>query len=172
MVIARNCSPAETDVGAVDCPVVHVMEVTRQFGAKTALDRVSLSIPAGTVLGLVGENGAGKTTLIKHILGLLRAESGNVRVFGFDPAEQPVPVLAQIGYLSEEPDLPGWMRVQELMRYVQAFYPSWDEKYAESLREQFGLDPDLRVRALSKGQRARAGLIAALAYRPALLVLD
>jgi len=153
-------------------PVVQIGDVSRRFGAKLALDRVSLSIPTGCVLGLVGENGAGKTTLIKHVLGLLRAESGGVRVFGLDPAEQPVPVLSQIGYLSEEPDLPGWMRVRELMRYVQAFYPSWDEKYAESLREQFGLDPNLRVRALSKGQRARAGLIAALAYRPALLVLD
>jgi ABC-2 type transport system ATP-binding protein len=55
---------------------------------------------------------------------------------------------------------------------VQAFYPSWDERYAEELREQFALDPNLRVRSLSKGQRARVGLIAALAYRPALLVLD
>lgn len=152
--------------------VVQVSDVTRRFGAKLALDRVSLTIPTGCVLGLVGENGAGKTTLIKHVLGLLRAESGRVRVFGLDPAGQPVRVLAQIGYLSEEPDLPGWMRVRELLRYVRAFYPSWDEKYAESLREQFGLDPNLRVRALSKGQRARAGLIAALAYRPALLVLD
>ena len=153
-------------------PVVEIGEVSRRFGAKLALDRVSLSIPTGCVLGLVGENGAGKTTLIKHVLGLLRAESGNVRVFGLDPAEQPVTILSQIGYLSEEPDLPGWMRVRELLRYVQAFYPSWDEKYAESLREQFGLDPNLRVRALSKGQRARAGLVTALAYRPALLVLD
>ena len=159
---------AEPDVK----PVVEIAEVSRRFGAKLALDRVSLTIPTGGVLGLVGENGAGKTTLIKHVLGLLRAESGRVRVFGLDPAAEPVPVLAQIGYLSEEPDLPGWMRVRELLRYVQAFYPAWDERYAEQLREQFSLDPNARVRALSKGQRARVGLIAALAYRPALLVLD
>ena len=159
---------AEPDVK----PVVEIAEVSRRFGAKLALDRVSLTIPTGGVLGLVGENGAGKTTLIKHVLGLLRAESGRVRVFGLDPAAEPVPVLAQIGYLSEEPDLPGWMRVRELLRYVQAFYPAWDEQYAEQLREQFSLDPNARVRALSKGQRARVGLVAALAYRPALLVLD
>ena len=159
---------AEADVK----PVVEIAEVSRRFGAKLALDRVSLTIPTGGVLGLVGENGAGKTTLIKHVLGLLRAESGRVRVFGLDPAAEPVPVLAQIGYLSEEPDLPGWMRVRELLRYVQAFYPAWDERYAEQLREQFSLDSNARVRALSKGQRARVGLIAALAYRPALLVLD
>ena len=172
MVPAHSRSLSETDAQPVESPVVHVNEVTRQFGAKTALDRVSLSIPAGTVLGLVGENGAGKTTLIKHILGLLRAESGNVRVFGFDPAEQPVPVLAQIGYLSEEPDLPGWMRVQELMRYVSAFYPTWDDGYASELLERFALNPRARIKTLSKGQRARAGLLVALAYRPRLLVLD
>jgi ABC-2 type transport system ATP-binding protein len=153
-------------------PVVEINQLSRRFGAKLALDQVSLTVPTGCVLGLVGENGAGKTTLIKHVLGLLRAESGKARVFGLDPAEEAVRVLGQIGYLSEDPDLPGWMRVRELLRYVQAFYPSWDERYANELRERFALDPNSRVRSLSKGQRARVGLIAALAYRPALLVLD
>src|SRR5688572_28609457 len=64
------------------------------------------------------------------------------------------------------------MRVHELIRYVRAFYPTWEADYAEQLREQFGLDPKSRVKALSEGQRARAGLLVALAYRPRLLVLD
>ena len=104
-------------------PVIDVSELTRRFGATTALDSVSLSLPRGAVYGLVGANGAGKTTLIKHILGLLRAESGSVRVFGLDPVADPVGVLSRIGYLSEENDLPGWMRVDELIRYSRAFYP-------------------------------------------------
>ena len=69
--------------------IVSITTLTRRFGSKLALDDVTLSIPAGTVLGLVGENGAGKTTLIRHVLGLLRAESGTVRVFGLDPAADP-----------------------------------------------------------------------------------
>src|SRR5438477_5395980 len=95
-------------------PVVDIRRVTRQFGNTTALDGLSLTVPRGGVFGLIGGNGAGKTTLIKHILGLLKAQSGTVQVFGLDPVENPVGVLGRIGYLSEERDLPNWMRVGEL----------------------------------------------------------
>ena len=152
--------------------VVHVSELTRRFGATTALVSVSVSLPRGAVYGLVGANGAGKTTLIRHILGLLRAQSGSVRVFGVDPVADPVAVLSRIGYLSEENDLPGWMRVDELIRYTRAFYPKWDDAYAEELRRAFALDPAAKIKDLSRGQRARAGLLIALAHRPELLVLD
>ena len=152
--------------------IIHVSELTRRFGANTALDSVSLSLPHGAVYGLVGENGAGKTTLIKHVLGLLRAESGSVRVFGLDPVADPVGVLSRIGYLSEEHDLPDWMRVDELIRYTRAFYPAWDDAYAEELRQDFGLDSSATTKNLSKGQKARVGLLLALAHRPELLVLD
>jgi ABC-2 type transport system ATP-binding protein len=153
-------------------PIVSVEHLSRAFGAKQALSDVSLEVAPGCVFGLVGENGAGKSTLIKHLLGLWRAESGRVRLFGLDPVADPVTVLGRIGYLSEDPDLPGWMRVWELLRYMQAFYPRWDTTYSERLREQFELDPNARIKTLSKGQRARLGLIAAEAHRPELLILD
>jgi len=153
-------------------PVVSVAGLTRRFGGRTALDSVSVAMPGGAVYGLVGANGAGKTTLIKHILGLLRAQSGAVRVFGLDPVTDPVGVLSRIGYLSEENDLPGWMRVDELIQYSRAFHPTWDDGYAEELRLTFALDPRALVKTLSKGQKARAGLLVALAHRPELLLLD
>ena len=153
-------------------PVVTISNLSRRFGSKAALHDVSLAVPRGSVFGLVGENGAGKSTLIKHILGLWRAQSGTVRVFDIDPVADPVSVLGRIGYLSEQPDLPDWMRVREFLRYTQAFYPKWDGQYAEHLRQQFGLDPSARVRVLSKGQRAKLGLLAAQAHRPDLLLLD
>ena len=156
----------------VTAAVIDVAAVTRRFGATTALDAVTLSLPRGAVYGLVGANGAGKTTLIRHILGLLRPQSGTVRVFGLDPVADPVGVLSRIGYLSEENDLPAWMRVAELLRYTRAFYPAWDDAYAEELRRAFALDPAAVVKQLSKGQKARLGLLVALAYRPELLVLD
>lgn len=152
--------------------VIEVRGLTRRFGKKSALHDVSLTIPRGSVFGLVGENGAGKTTLLKHFLGLLRAEIGSVRVFGRDPVADPVGVLGRIGCLSEDRDLPDWMRIDELMRYNQAFYPTWDEDYADELRREFALDSRQRVSTLSRGQRARAGLLMALAHRPDLLLLD
>lgn len=153
-------------------PVVVAENLTRNYRRVTALKDFSLSVPEGQVLGLVGENGAGKSTLIKHILGLLRAQSGSIRVFGLDPVKEPVKVLSNIGYLSENRDMPGWMRVRELMRYCRSLYPGWDPKYAEELRELFELDPTAKLRTLSLGQTAKTGLLAALAHKPDLLVLD
>jgi ABC-2 type transport system ATP-binding protein len=152
--------------------VVDVSGVSRSFGHKTALDNVSFRAAAGQVYGLVGSNGAGKTTLLKHLLGLLRATTGSVRVFGLDPVRDPAGVLSRIGYLSEEHELPEWMRVDELMRYTQAFHPTWDASYARELLETFALDPAKKVKELSKGMRAQAGLIVAVAHRPELLILD
>src|SRR3989454_6023552 len=152
--------------------VIAITGLSRHFAAKKVLDEVSLYVPRGCVFGLVGENGAGKTTLIKHILGLLKAQSGLVRVFGLDPVTDPVGVLGRVGYLSEQRDLPLWMRVDELLRYTQAFYPKWDVAYAEQLRRQFGLDPASKIKSLSRGECAKAGLRLALAHRPELLLLD
>jgi len=152
--------------------IVEVSGLSRSFGSKSALDNVSFHATAGQVYGLVGSNGAGKTTLIKHFLGLLRAQRGTVRVFGLDPVRNPVEVLSRIGYLSEDRELPEWMRIDELMRYTQAFHRTWDMAYARELLETFGLDPSKKVKDLSKGMRAQAGLVAAVAHRPELLILD
>lgn len=152
--------------------VVQISNLSRNFGSKTALDNVSLEIPRGVVMGLVGLNGAGKTTLIKHILGLYRAQVGEVRVFGQDPTREPVGVLSQVGCLTEEDTLPGWMKVWQILKFTSAFYPTWDDDYAKELLETFKLDTHKRIKQMSKGQRARVGLTLALAHRPKLLVLD
>jgi ABC-2 type transport system ATP-binding protein len=152
--------------------VVDVNDLSRSFGNKTALEGVSFRATAGRIHGLVGSNGAGKTTLLRHLLGLLRAKTGSVRVFGLDPVRDPVSVLKRVGYLSEEREMPEWMSVEELMRYTQAFHPSWDTAYERELLGTFGLDPTRKIKDLSKGMRAQAGLIAAVAHRPELLILD
>ncbi len=157
--------------GQKEHPVV-IHGLSRKFGKKTALDNVDLKVSKGRVFGLVGENGAGKTTLIRHVMGLLKAQEGAVRVFGIDPVQDPVGVLSRIGYLSEDRDLPHWIRVDELMNYTRAFYPDWDDSFAEELRNIFNLDPSAKIKELSRGQKAQTALLTALAFRPPLLLLD
>ena len=156
----------------VHTPVVEVSHLTRRYAHQEGLTDVSLQIPEGAVFGLVGENGAGKTTLIKHLLGLLKPQSGFVRVFGMDPAAEPVKVLSRIGFYSEELNLPGWMTVAEHIRVQRAFFPNWDPDYAELLRDEFDLDNSAKIKTISRGSRAKLGLLTALAHRPQLLVLD
>jgi len=160
------------DLFAGKAPVIGIRNLSRRFGANDALLDINLTIPAGSVFGLVGTNGAGKTTLIRHVMGLLRPQRGSVSVFGLDPVSHPTGVLAHVGYLSELNELPEWMRVEELIRFTRSFYRGWDDSYAASLQQLFELDPSQQIQELSKGQRARVGLLLALAYRPKLLVLD
>ncbi len=152
--------------------VVEVNNLSRQFGQTTALDKVDFRADRGKVYGLVGANGAGKTTLIKHLLGLLRAKSGSVAVFGQDPVKNPESVLKRIGYLSEERDLPDWMSIEELMRYSNAYHSNWDSAFASELLSTFALDSRQRVKDLSRGMRAQVALVVAVAHRPDLLILD
>ena len=152
--------------------IVDIQGLSRSFGKRQVLDCIDLKVSQGTVLGLVGENGAGKTTLLKHILGLFKAQQGSVRVFGMNPVADPKGVLSRIGYLSEEREMPEWMRVGEYINYTRAFYPDWDTAYAEELLATFSLDASQKIRHLSRGQRAKAGLLAAMAYRPDLLLFD
>lgn len=152
--------------------VVEVNNLSRSFGKTKALDCVDFQASRGKVYGLVGANGAGKTTLIKHLLGLLRAKSGTVRVFGEDPVKKPESVLKHIGYLSEDRDIPDWMSIAELMRYTNAYHGGWDKSYADELLNTFALDPSQKIKTLSRGMRAQVALISAVAHRPDILVLD
>ena len=151
---------------------VDVSDLKRCFRGKAALQGVNLKIPRGTIQGLVGLNGAGKTTLIRHLIGSLRAESGSVRVLGHDPVQEPEGVLKQIGYMTEEDSLPKWMRVGELIHFCRSVYRTWDDQYARELSEMFSLSKNTKLSGLSKGQRARVGLLVAIAHRPLLLILD
>lgn len=153
-------------------PVVEVQGLSRRYGRNVALDGVDFRVREGRVYGLVGANGAGKTTLIKHLLGLLRPQQGSVRLFGMDPVANPVAVLQRVGYLSEHRELPDWMRIEELLRYLSAFHPTWDMRYAYELVDTFNLDPKQKIASLSQGMCAQTALIGALAHRPQLLILD
>jgi len=152
--------------------VIEIQGLSRRFGNKYALQDINVKVPQGIVLGLVGENGAGKTTLIKHLLGLLKAQTGTVQVFDKNPVEDPEGILSRIGYLSENREMPPWMQIDEYIRYTRAFYPGWDMQYEDELIKNFGLDRKQLIKNLSRGQKAKVGLLVAIAYKPDLLLFD
>lgn len=143
-----------------------------RFNRRWAVRHLDLEVPAGAVYGLLGPNGAGKSTVLRLLLGLLRPHEGRVKVLGHDPQVDPVAVKERVGYEAEALELYDWMTLEELLGFVGRYRPGWDGELAERLRERFGLAPDRRVGELSRGQRAMAGLLLALAFRPGLLLLD
>ncbi len=151
---------------------VEVEHLSRRFRRQVALEDVSLRIPVGSIFGLVGLNGAGKTTLLRHLVGAYQPQRGRVTVLGDDPVAHPEVVLKRVGYLTEVDSLPMWMRVGDLIDFTRAIYPTWDDRYARQLCDSFALSRSSPLASLSKGQRARAGLLVAIAHRPELLVLD
>lgn len=143
-----------------------------RFGRRWAVRHLDLELPAGAVYGLLGQNGAGKSTVLRLLLGLLRRHEGRVEVLGRDPQADPVAVKERVGYAAETMELYEWMTVEELLGFVGRYRPGWDAELAGRLRERFALAPDRRVGEMSKGQKAMAGLLLALAFRPGLLLLD
>ncbi|MFC2172852.1 ABC transporter ATP-binding protein [Acidobacteriota bacterium] len=156
----------------MSAPALKFEEVTRRFGRVTALNRVSLAVEPGTVLGLMGRNAAGKTTALRLAHGILYADGGSIRVLGLDPAKEGMEVRTRVSLLSEEPSLYPWMTVQEIIRFSSALHPNWDPDLAESYRKKLDLNPSARIGTLSRGNKAKAALLLAVSSRPEILLLD
>jgi ABC-2 type transport system ATP-binding protein len=147
-------------------------ELTKRFRRVTALNGLDLDVPENAIYALVGPNGAGKTTAIKVLMNILRPTSGRAHVLDMDSHEIAGKTLAAIGYVSENQELPGWMRVGAFLDYLRPFYPAWDRILENELVKQFDLPLDRKLRDLSRGMRMKAALAGSLAYRPRLIVLD
>jgi len=155
--------------------MTHAIEaqgLTRRFGRHDAVDGLDLRVPAGSVFALVGPNGAGKTTTIKLLMNLIRPTRGSATVLGTDSRKLTAADFQRIGYVSENQRLPDWMTPAQVFDYCRPLYPSWDEQLFEKLSIDLDLGARARLRALSRGTRMKAALLASLAYRPELVVLD
>jgi ABC-2 type transport system ATP-binding protein len=152
--------------------MIEICELSKQYKNHNALRNLSLHVPEGSAFVVVGPNGAGKTTMIKILMNLLEATSGTAEIFGVDSRRLSPKELAQIGYVSENQELPGRLTVAEYLNYLRPFYPQWDRQLEAETLKQFRLPGDRKINELSHGMRVKLALTCALPYRPKLLVLD
>jgi ABC-2 type transport system ATP-binding protein len=152
-------------------PVVCVHELSKRFGAVTALDGVSFELHRNGIYGLLGRNGAGKTTLMQLLTGQQFAGGGTVRVFGADPVENSH-VLKQVSFVKESQRYPDTFKVRHVLLAGRLLFPAWDEAFARSLVADFQLPPSRPVKKLSRGMLSALGIVVGLASRAPLTIFD
>jgi len=149
--------------------VFECRELTKRYGRMTALDRVSLSLAAGRVTGLLGPNGSGKTTLIKLANGLLRPSGGSVRIGGCPPGAAS---RAFTSYLPDRITLDPWMKISQIIRFYGDFFPDFRRESAERSLADLGIDLSRRFKTLSKGTKEKVQLCLVMARQARLYLLD
>lgn len=151
---------------------IHIDGLTKQFGKLTAVDNLMLSVPRGSIFGLLGQKGAGKTTTIRTILNLVRPTAGALEVLGFDTVEDSLEVRRRIGYVPEELTYYPWMTVDEVVGFNAAFYPGWNSDLADKLLDEIDVPGDGKLGSLRRDTQAKVSLVMALGPRPELLIID
>jgi len=151
---------------------LNIKNISKSFGTKTILDQLSLSVPKGSVFGLLGKNGAGKTTLIKCALGLMKPQSGEITVLSDNPWIFREATKEKLGYVPQTERLYPWLTVRQLIHYTASFYSHWNEDLVNGLITDWELNPEDRVGLLSEGQAQKLSIILALGHEPELLVFD
>ena len=152
--------------------IVRVHDLWKRYGRFDALQGLEFGVPEGSAFALVGPNGAGKTTTIKILMNLLEPSRGTAAVLDVDSRSLSPRELANIGYVSENQDLPGRLTVEEYLAYLRPFYPRWDQVLETSMRRDMQLPATRKIRDLSHGMRMKMALVCALPFHPRLLILD
>ena len=148
-----------------------LLEVTKRFGGRAALDALSMDLPSGAVYGLVGPNGAGKTTAIRCVAGVLRPDSGEVLADGEPVFENPA-VKSRIAWIPDEPYFYPSASLEDMRSFYRSQYPGWDDARFEKLAGAFELDRGAQLRRFSRGMKKQAAFWLALAQTPELMLLD
>jgi ABC-2 type transport system ATP-binding protein len=144
----------------------------KRYGQSWALRDCSIRVPAGRIAGLVGPNGAGKTTFLHLAAGLLRPTTGEIRVFGRSPQEEPLLLLDRIGFVAQDTPLYSNFSVKDMLRFTQKLNRRWDVTAATQRLQELGIPVEKKVGQLSGGQRSQVALALALGKHPELLLMD
>ncbi len=152
--------------------MITIDNLHKRFRKTEAVAGLTLQVPEGQITAFLGPNGAGKSTTIKCLLNLHRPDRGHATVLGVDSRKLGPKEFTQIGYVSENMELPLWMTVKQFLEYCRPLYPNWDAAFEKQLLTQFDLPAATKLKDLSRGMRMKAALLSSLAYRPKLVVLD
>lgn len=150
---------------------IEIRQMTKTYPA-FRLDRVDLSVPKGSIVGLIGENGAGKTTLIKGMLGLVHPEEGEVLIFGKDAKTSMKEIKMNIGVVLDGSFFMELLKVQAIDTVMKGIYDNWDTALFYDYLQRFGIDPSKKIKELSKGMQKKLEILTALSHHPKLLILD
>ncbi|HUP90101.1 MAG TPA: ABC transporter ATP-binding protein, partial [Longimicrobiales bacterium] len=150
---------------------VEARGLRKAYGKTIALDSVDLTVPDGRIVGVIGANGAGKTTLLSAILGLIPYE-GELSVLGRDPWQDRAALMQEVAFLTDVAVLPRWIRVAQLLDYVEGVHPRFDRAKAVSFLAKTNITVERRVKELSKGMVTQLHLALVMSINARLLVLD
>jgi len=152
--------------------VITAQGLRKKFGNVHALDGFDLQVEPGRIVGLIGPNGSGKTTALKSILGMAALDAGHLDVLSFQPKSQRAALMEHVAYIADTGILPRWMRVKDLLEYVDAVNPSFDIALAREALARTDVQLDKKIKVLSKGMHVQLHLAIVLAIGAQLLVLD
>jgi len=151
--------------------VIEMKNVVKTFDGFAALDGLTLTAPEGSVYGMVGPNGAGKSTAIRHLAGILRADSGEITIGGQPVFENPA-VKERVAYIPDDVFFFPQATISDMMKFYRRLYPKFDMERFSKLGEVFGIDPKRPIRKLSKGMQKQAAFWLTVSMRPDVLILD
>ena len=149
--------------------ILEFKNITKKYGKKTALDDITLSIPRGSIVGLLGPNGSGKTTLLKLATGLLQPTKGEVFACGFKPGAESKDLVA---YQSDKVYLNDWMNVNDLMNMLGDFYTNFNKAKALDMLKSLNINPADKLKEMSKGTKEKVQLITTMCRDVELYLLD
>ncbi len=151
--------------------MIEVKGITKRFGDFTALDELSLTVPSGSVYGLVGPNGSGKSTIIRHITGIYRPDGGEILIDGQPVYENPA-VKSRIAYIPDDVFYFNNASMKDMAKFYRGIYPKFSMDRFHALLEIFPLDPTRPIRRFSKGMQKQAAFVLCMAMQPDIMVLD
>ena len=151
---------------------IETHDLGRRFRGLTAVRDLTLEVRRGEVFALLGPNGAGKSTTVKMLMSLLPPSAGRASLLGTESSRLGPAVLARVGYVAEDQQIPGWMTLEQLAAYLRPLYATWDDELCRRLSGTLDVPSDRKVRHLSRGERMKAAILLALAFRPEVLVMD